>query len=85
MTTPGKDGLFEDWVMVGCTVYTGIIVTVNLKVDGGGAREGGAREGMVTLQVGRDMDVWQRGLELGGDGAGVGKALDGCRMCGAAV
>lgn len=32
MTTPGKDGLFEDWVMVGCTVYTGIIVTVNLKI-----------------------------------------------------
>lgn len=44
MTTPGKDGLFEDWVMVGCTVYTGIIVTVNLKVglgQGGWGPRGG--------------------------------------------
>ncbi|GFR50254.1 hypothetical protein Agub_g12440 [Astrephomene gubernaculifera] len=32
MTTPGKDGLFEDWAMVGATVYTGIVVTVNLKL-----------------------------------------------------
>ncbi|KXZ52548.1 hypothetical protein GPECTOR_9g592 [Gonium pectorale] len=32
MTTPGKDGLYEDWAMVGATVYTGIIMTVNLKI-----------------------------------------------------
>ncbi|GLC49980.1 hypothetical protein PLESTB_000329300 [Pleodorina starrii] len=32
MSNPNKDGLTYDWQMVGATVYTGIIVTANLKV-----------------------------------------------------
>ncbi|EFJ44459.1 hypothetical protein VOLCADRAFT_95397 [Volvox carteri f. nagariensis] len=32
MSNPNKDGLTYDWQMVGATVYTGIIMTVNLKI-----------------------------------------------------
>lgn len=32
MSTPNKSGNYEDLVMIGTTVYTGMIVTVNLKV-----------------------------------------------------
>ncbi|PNW71492.1 hypothetical protein CHLRE_16g656500v5 [Chlamydomonas reinhardtii] len=32
MSTPNKSGNYEDLVMIGTTVYTGMIVTVNLKI-----------------------------------------------------
>ncbi len=42
MSNPNMDGNAYNWEMVGTTVYTGIIITVNLKVRRPARRVGGS-------------------------------------------
>ena len=58
MCTPNSTGIVYDWVEIGCTMYMGIVIVINLKLAmktrwGGrhwGGNEGGERRG----QAGRE-------------------------------
>lgn len=32
MTIPDRMGLADDWVAIGCTVYTATVITINLRL-----------------------------------------------------